>query len=301
MIANIDFTQNVGVLDRWVRIILAEITFIGGFFWLGSWHTWVVVAVAIALLVTVLMKFCPLYATLSLTTARGTLGKRGAAIMLSIALLVLLGGIPASHYATKQLFITRYDAMNAYYKLALFNSGQGLRDATAENYAKLVVRYDAFERSYTAYRPYALVRDTALADDLARAGTIIHNAGAAVDADDLAAAHTTLEGVRPILTNILKRNGLLPLATALADFHERMEGIITAADAHDASAVLAAVPGADARLQAVEARYDAADVHELRTTFETLRQAAQHGNPDVLPADAAAVRSAFTKVYLAKG
>jgi len=65
---------NVGTVDRWVRLIAGALLFVlGGWSW-GGWqgHTGGIIAlvVGVVLIATALLRWCPMYSLLRITTAR---------------------------------------------------------------------------------------------------------------------------------------------------------------------------------------------------------------------------------------
>ena len=60
--------HNVGGLDRLVRFISAAIIALVGLFWVGGWVGSVMVVIALLLLVTGLVGFCPAYVPFGIST-----------------------------------------------------------------------------------------------------------------------------------------------------------------------------------------------------------------------------------------
>ena len=65
---------NVGTVDRWIRVIAGALLFVlGGWSW-GGWqgHTGGIIAlvVGVVLIATALLRWCPMYSLLRITTAR---------------------------------------------------------------------------------------------------------------------------------------------------------------------------------------------------------------------------------------
>jgi hypothetical protein len=122
-----------------------------------------------------------------------------------------------------------------------------------------------------------------------------------VTGGDLKAAHLTLESVRPIFQDILKRNNISLLAVALVDFHDAMEKVIAAADAKDGAQLTAVYGEVDAKLKEVEVIVNDKEIQAIRSALEVVMTAAQENRLEELPAKAAELKSAFVKVYLKRG
>lgn len=214
--------------------------------------------------------------------------------------LVLLAGLGAGgsflwrkHLA--QAFSARYTPMNEQYKQALYLTGQGSQAEAAR-------AHRAFAAALAGLQGEGgLSGDGKLGPDLERAAAIAREAGPLIEQGQLARAHEVLEGVRPILNDILRRNGLSALKVALVDFHDQMERVVDGGKGRNAPATLAALPTAEAGLRAVEQELEDARVQAIRAALERLRGLAERGEAEQLPEAAGALKSAFVKLYLAEG
>jgi len=297
-------TKNENDGDRLVRLLVAEMLFIGGYFWVGGmWQILLFVLGAVALM-TALTGYCPLYTVLKKQTraADSKTFSRRVVIGLLIGLIVLGGTLSYySAFFTKKFFLDEYNHMNNYYKQTLFYTGQDKREESIANYNNLIAAYTAFSAKYQTYRPYAIKADAQFSSDLAEVSGIITALREQVYSGDLKQAHTAFESVRPIFQDILKRNNFSLLAVSLVDFHDSMEKIIAAADARDASGLLAVYPEVDEKLKTVEEIANDFEIQAIRTKLEDIATLARDGQADLLSAKAAELKSAFVKVYLSRG
>lgn len=295
--------RNVGAVDRFVRVGIAIGLIIGGFFWLPSAWPYLFYALAILLIGSALVGFCPLYRLLHLRSAPAArpLGKVGLTVATVALLGLVVGGSYGSNFFSKKFFLEDYTAMNTAYKQALFFSGQEKREEAIANFAQWEAVYQTFAAKYTAYHPYAIKGDAQLNADLSQIADIMAAAKADIYTGDLHQAHLTLEGVRPIFQAIFKRNGFSMLAIALVDFHDAMEVILDAATAKDAQQVIAVHGQVDEKLKAVEAAANDAEIQTIRQNLDALLSLAQAGKVDALVDQAATLKSSFVKVYLARG
>jgi uncharacterized protein YfkK (UPF0435 family) len=191
--------------------------------------------------------------------------------------------------------------MNQSYKQTLFYTGQNKREEAVNNYKNLVDTYGAFYAKYSAYQPYVLSSDIYLVKDLESIKTKIESLNGKVMTGDLAIAHTELEAVRPVFQSILKRSNFSLLTIYLVDFHDAMEKVIESATIKDAQGVLGFYGEVDEKLKAVEAIANDEEIQTIRQKLEQVRTSAQNGAVDVLPAQAAELKSSFVKVYLKRG
>jgi hypothetical protein len=217
-----------------------------------------------------------------------------------LVVIAILGSYYSAFF-TKKFFLDDYSRMNTYYKQTLFYTGQDKRVEAVANYDKLVAEYSIFLSKYTAYHPYAIKSDTQFNADLEKISQVITSLHDAVYTGDLRQSHTSFETVRPIFQDILKRNNFSMLAVTLVDFHDAMEKIIEAADAKDATALLAVYPEVDTKLKAVEEIVNDAEIQDIRTKLEEVVTVAKNGQTDLLSAKAGELKSAFVKVYLKRG
>jgi hypothetical protein len=295
--------KNENSVDRYLRLIFAEILFLAGFFWLfGIWQT-VVYVLAVIMLVTAVSGFCALYAMFGISTNKNpkNLSKIATGSFILIFIVIAIGGSYASNFYTKKIFLEDYNQMNEYYKQTLFFTGQNKRTEAISNYNKLATEYSLFNEKYQKYHPYILSRDTKLNADLSKVFRIIVGLKNTVATGDLPSAHVRLEQVRPIFQDILKRNGFSMLAVSLVDFHDAMEKIIASADEKDPAGIIDAYPEVNEKMIAVEETANDPEIQAIRQKLEETLTLAKEGKNEQLSAKAGELKSVFVKVYLKRG
>jgi hypothetical protein len=296
--------RNVNALDRMLRALLGVIFLELAFFWLaGGWQIGAYLVGAI-LVVTALIRFCPLYRVLGISTVRGDAkgpGKAMVAIAAVLLIVVVAGGSYASSFLTRKFFLGDFNAMNNFYKQTLFMTGKNEREKAVANYESLLPAYQRFQEKYAAYHPYALMGDGQLNADLARVAGIFSRANGLVRSGDLQQAHLDLEQARPVFQEIFKRNGLSMLAVALVDFHDAMELMLDAANAKDASRLVALYAQVSDKLKAVEAEANDPEIQAIRKNLDDLYALAKQAGGDQLPSKGEELKSSFVKVYLKRG
>ena len=121
--------NNIGTLDRFIRVILGPILIALGVFWTVSVLQVVLILLGIIFSATALMGFCPLYLLFKLSTNNSEIKLSGtSAIALPIVLIfALVAASLASVYITRKQFLENYNAMNSNYKQALFQTGAWVR------------------------------------------------------------------------------------------------------------------------------------------------------------------------------
>ncbi len=127
---------NEGGMDRLGRILLSEILFIIGFFWLGSILQIVFFILSFILLVTGIIGFCPLYTLFKINTCQKDIQISKKYWIIFTLLFVLIGGVGSyySAFFTKKFFLEDYNRMNNFYKQTLFDTGKEMRPESIANY-----------------------------------------------------------------------------------------------------------------------------------------------------------------------
>ncbi|MFN8493597.1 MAG: DUF2892 domain-containing protein [Caldilineaceae bacterium] len=296
--------RNESTFDRMVRAFGGLSLILVGFFWLGGVWPFVLYLLGAILLLTSIVGVCPLYRVCPISTYRKAakpVSRMTMALFILLLGALLIGGGYASNFFSKKIFLEEYNAMNTYYKQALFYSGNNDRTQAVQNYEQLVVAYGDFQAKYTTYHPYIIKGDAQFNADLARISGIITNAAPLIHTGDLHEAHVTLEGVRPAFQEIFKRNDFSMFAIALVDFHDAMELILDAATAKDPQKIITLYPQVSDRLKAVESESNDAEIQAIRKNLDGVLQLAQAGQSEELAKKAADLKSSFVKVYLTRG
>lgn len=303
---HIMITLNEHALDRYLRIAGSIIFFTGGYFWAAGMLQIVLLMLSIVLFLTGISGFCPAYLLIHVNTKKSCSFRFTTwahVSIISTLFLLLLGGIYGSIFFTNKFFLEDFSKINNAYKQALFQTGQGNRDLSTEHIKEFSLAFNSFRTTYTSYTPFSLRHDRALMSDFShidilrsKAFQIITTSGSS-----LQEAHRTLEEVRPILQDMLKRNGFSQLAVALVDFHDVMEIVLDSTEKKDVSATLQAYKRAHEALLLVEREANDSDIQSIRTALEAVKKAAEGQNTEALPALGQTLKSSFVKVYLQRG
>ena len=299
--------NNLHPIDRFARALAGIVLLELGYFWLaGAWQM-SAFAVGAVLLITALLRFCPLYSLLGWRTGNTKSLKTAAPgktlpVLAGLALVaVLVGGSYGSHFMTRKLFLEDFNAMNDHYKQTLFLTGKNERAKATEKYDLLLPAFALFRAKYSAYRPYALKNDTQLSADLVAVQGMLAGVNEQVRTGDLQQAHLALEKVRPVFQQMFKRNGFSMLSVALVDFHDDMELMLEAATSKNADKLVALYPQVSDKLKAIEAEANDSEIQTIRKNLDALRTQAEAKTLDALPAAGDALKTSFVKVYLKRG
>lgn len=295
--------KNVGVLDRAIRLVLAVVLLLIAYFWTSGAVGNILYVLAGAMLVTSVFRFCGIYTLFKVNTCP-VHEKVSLKAMIGLFLLLAaigVAGVYGSIFFSKKFFLEDFATMNQFYKQTLFFTGQNNRDESVKNYEKLMTEYEAFYAKYSKYHPYRIASDTHFNQDILSIKEKIASLRTGVISGDLPFIHTEFETIRPIFQDILKRNGFSMLSVYLVDFHDVMEKVIAKADVKDAGGVLSVYSEANLALQTVESVANDSEIQTIRQKLEQVVASAKTGNKEVLPAQAAELKSSFVKVYLKRG
>jgi len=295
---------NEGALDRIARLILAEVFFIGGFFWFSGIVSIVMYVLGLVMVFTALSGFCLLYKLFGFDTSNLSPKLNSKAVLSVMVILLLIVGAAGSYYSdffTKKAFLEDFNKINGYYKQTLFLTGQNKREEAIKNYDSLVTEYAVFKNKYSNYQPYAIRSDTKFQIDINKVEGIITNLKETIYSGDLQQAHKQLEEIRPTFNEMFKRNGFSMLAIALVDFHDSMEKVLDPANQKNSAGVISTYPDADGKLKAIEGEANDAEIQTIRKNLDDLKKLADEGKSDDLPQKAGELKSSFVKVYLQRG
>lgn len=297
------FKKNENAIDRLTRIILAEIFFVVGLFWVGGVLQIISYVLATLMLLTSFMGFCGLYQILGFSTKKEGEKKSKAALVVLGILIVAVGALGPyySNFFTKKMFLENYNKMNNLYKQTLFNTGQDNREDSIANYHSLQTEYFNFSKKYLTYHPFFMKGDKEFNSDIKNIDKVISELSETILSGDLMSAHLKLEEVRPVFQDILKRNGFSILAVALVDFHDVMENVIEAANDKSTEGVKDAYIVANDKLREVEIIANDEEIKLIRKNLEATLEAANTNQVDELPNMAADLKGSFVKVYLERG
>jgi hypothetical protein len=297
--------KNILPIDRFLRFLLAIFLCEAAYFWLSGTPQILAYLAGAVMLVTGVSSFCPIYKVIGMGPSAASCSRMPALWIRVVAVLALVGAVVGGSYASamfsKKFFLEDFNAMNDFYKQTLFLTGKGEREKANANYDQWVPAFEKFQRKYSVYRPLALRSDAQFDADLAQVKGMMLAVKDAVKSGDLKQAHLDLEKVRPVFQEQFKRNGFSMLSVALVDFHDAMELMLDAGNAKDASQTLALYAQVNAKLQAIEAEANDAEIQAIRAQLDTLYALAKEGKADALPAQADKLKTSFVKVYLKRG
>ncbi len=295
--------QNESLVDRLIRLIIAALAILAGYYWLeGVWQV-VAYIVGLIMIATSVMGFCGLYKLIGVDTKK-TFATNNKVInysLLALLVVILVGGSYASMFFTKKIFIEDFSVMNNVYKQTLYNTGQDNRTESIANYEKLLAELPKFQAKYQNYKPYAIKADSKFNSDIAGVILTVKGVKDEIYSGDLIVLHIKLEEVKNVFQDILKRNNFSLLGITMLDFHDAMEVAVEAGADKDANGVINAYPNANEKLQAVEVMVNDSEIQAIRTNLEALWSAAKDNKIEELPKLGTDLKTSFVKTYLKRG
>lgn len=296
--------KNENIIDRLLRVILAEVLIMLAYFWVGGALQIVFGVLSFVMLVTSATGFCALYKIFKINTYEKYSKKPNKIILaLIITLIIVLPFLGAyySNFFTRKIFLEDYNSMNNYYKQVLFNTGQNKRPESIANYEGLVSELAKFKNKYENYKPQVIKSDAKFNQDLDGVSNIILTSRDQIYNGDLPTLHKKFEEIRPVFQDILKRNKFSMLAVYLVDFHDVMEKVIEAADAKNSAGVVSSYVEANDKLKTIEEVSNDEEIKAIRNNLDAVLQLANDGKSEELSKKAAEMKASFIKVYLKRG
>ena len=295
---------NLIPLDRLIRALVGIALLELAFFWLVGGLQIGAYVIGAVLLLTALVRFCPIYRILGLQINYSQKPKPSAlsfALAVTLLLIAVVAGSYASSFFTRKLFLEDFNAMNDHYKQTLFLTGKNERVKANEKYDLLVPAYAQFQGKYSTYRPWVIRSDVQWGSDLVAVQGMLQGVNDQIRSGDLQKAHLALEKVRPVFQDMFKRNGFSMLAVALVDFHDAMELMLDAAATKNTEKMKSLYPELNDKLKAIEAVSNDAGIQEIRKNLDALIGLANTNSTDALASAADLLKSSFVKVYLKRG
>ncbi len=220
----------------------------------------------------------------------------------------LFTAAPASGQTTFQPLV---DEAYGAYRTALFQTNANDQKGTLDALAAAQVGWTKVVASYRNSPPPAYATDTRFGADLDKVSDLLRRAQSEAAAGTLPAAHETLEGVRDILGELRRRNGVIVFSDHINTYHAEMEHIIGGEIPADNKPRLTEQTGIlvyldkKMRENASQALQDDAKFRQLSaantSAIEKLRSALAAGNPVEIKAAIEGLKPAYAKLFLAFG
>jgi len=153
--------MNLGIMDRLLRVILAEICILVAFFWVTTEWQIPLYLIAGVMLLQAGTATCGIYTLLGWKNCEIVRRKDNnlKTAFVVAALLLAAAGSYASAVLTKNTFLEDLGSVNESYNQALHSLDQGGRENATMQYGKLESAFAAFSKKYSKYRPLTIKFD----------------------------------------------------------------------------------------------------------------------------------------------
>ncbi len=202
--------KNIGTLDRLLRVFIAEICIIAGFFWVSTEWQILLYLIAALMVFQAATGVCGFYNMLRWNTCERIKRSNKNLIRASLVVIIVIAvaGSYASAVLTKDMLVKDITDMRKPYNLTLEYTGKGLNKESIESYRNLSAALVAFSGKYSKYRPLAAKFDGRFSGDMQNLSVIINASGDYIQMGNLTKARSKLIEAGPIFENMTIRNNL---------------------------------------------------------------------------------------------
>lgn len=290
--------KNENTTDRLLRLFVSGLFFIGWYLWLWGLLEISALLIGTILLFTSLSWICPLYPLIKFRTTHYKNFSQRINIILLVSIFIVFGIFSyASVFFSTKFFIEDFNQVNNTYKQLLFNTWKEKRQESIQYYDTFMPEFQQFWEKYLTYKPFKIKFDSQFDTDIKKINSVAVSLKDWVYTGSLWETHKSLENIRYILQDMLKRNWFSLSTMSLVDFHDIMEVLIEAADNNNTQGILDNYTAADEKLKAVE-EYNLPWVDKIRENLEKLVTLSKDGKQAELSKQAWELKSSFIKVYL---
>ena len=153
--------KNLGIMDRLLRVILAEICILVAFFWVTVEWQIPLYLIAGVMLLQAATATCSIYNLLGWNRCE-IVRRKDKNLMTAfvvVALLLAVAGSYASAVLTKDIFLEDLGIVNESYNQALHSLDPVRSDNAAMRYKELESAFAAFSKKYSKYKPLTIKFD----------------------------------------------------------------------------------------------------------------------------------------------
>jgi hypothetical protein len=202
--------KNLGIGDRLVRVILAELSILIAFFWMGRAWQMVLYLLAVVLVFQAATGVCGFYNLIGRNTCDRIKRKDKKLVLVSAVLVVLIAvaGSYTSAMMTKNILKGDLESIIEPYNLTLLSTEKDLRNESISQYEMLNTSLGAFDRKYSDYTPFAVKFDEKFQGDMKNVSMIVKTSRQYIFTGSLSDSHARLAVGESLLQSIKKRDSL---------------------------------------------------------------------------------------------
>ena len=199
--------KNLGIIDRFLRVILAEVCIIVAFFWAAEDWQIPLYLIAGVMLFQAARASCGIYALLGWNSCEIVKRKEKNLKTIFVAAMIVLAaaGSYASTGLTKNNFLSDLGKVNESYSLVLQHSGEGNRENASNEFLALESAFGSFQEKYSKYRPLTVKFDGNFTSQMSNISEAISASKEDILQGDLGRGHEELARAKPVIQKMLER------------------------------------------------------------------------------------------------
>jgi len=199
--------KNLGIMDRLLRVILAEICILVAFFWVTVEWQIPLYLIAGVMLLQAATATCSIYNLLGWNRCE-IVRRKDKNLMTAFVVVVLLlatAGSYASAVLTKNIFLEDLGGVNESYVLTLQSTGQGEKENAIMHYGMLESAFAAFSKKYSKYKPLTIKFDDNFTIEMNNISTAISGSREDILQGNLTRGQEELKNAKPDIQKMQDR------------------------------------------------------------------------------------------------
>jgi hypothetical protein len=199
--------KNLGLMDRLIRVLLAELCVLVAFFWVAEEWQIPLFLIAGVMMLQAATASCGVYTLLGRNSCEKVVrkDKNLMAAFVASALFLATAGSIGSYVMTEDILKEDVGALNESYSLALQSSAEGERDEAIESYADLNGTWMAFVEKYSKYRPMVVRFDDSFPQEMNNISAALFGSKEDIYWGNLSRSHEMLLTAGPDINKMLER------------------------------------------------------------------------------------------------
>jgi hypothetical protein len=199
---------------------------------------------------------------------------------------------------------------NAYadYRKALFQTNQNNKAATKAALSAFRMKWQTLSVDWKKAAPPQYADDPQFLEVIEKVSTLASDAASQAAENNLAKSHDTLEGIRDLLGDLRRRNGVINFSDRMNSYHAHMEHILehkysSLAQLSEDGAVLAFVAGdiKKNRPKGIDNLVFDQAMKEIDASIDALRKAARSGDADAIEKARKGLKNPYSRMFIRFG
>lgn len=238
----------MGAWDRFLRLVVAELFFIGAYFFTSGWQLVVLAIFGTMFLVLALsgkrekVEILPETSVDANNTSAKTdvipdkhKRKRVMWMIIALFLIAAVGSVVSAWY-TKHIFLNRFFEVEKGYRLTMESLLKADQSASATHFLAFQESLSSFSTRYSQYLPYGVNGDALFSSDMKKLLDTVDDAHKRILAGNLETARLLLQETRPTVRDVVRRNNLSSTFLAVLNLGEELSALEKAIAQNDMAA-----------------------------------------------------------------